>query len=187
MTSARLREAVEADFSAIQAVYAHHVTHGFGTFEESPPDVAEMARRWQKVTEAGLPYVVCEDDGRVVGFAYAGPYRPRRAYRFSVENSVYVAPDGMRRGYGRLMLSALIERCTASGYRRMVAVIGDRNNQGSIGLHRTLGFEQAGHLPSVGFKHGQWVDVIIMQRALGDGDATVPADEPSGPGSTALA
>jgi L-amino acid N-acyltransferase YncA len=176
MTIPVVRDAAEEDLPAIQAIYSHHVLHGLGTFELDPPPVAEMTRRWQGVTEQGMPYLVSVDDGRVTGYAYAGPYRPRPAYRFAVENSVYIAPDGARRGYGRLLVSALIERCTALGHRQMLAVIGDRGNDGSIGLHRSLGFEEVGSLPAVGYKHDRWVDVVIMQRALGPG-ATVPPEE----------
>jgi len=174
MTNAIQREALIEDMPSIQSIYAHHVLHGLGTFEETPPSVEEMTRRWQSVTALGMPYLVCEDGGVVSGFAYAAPYRPRPAYRYTVEDSVYVAPDAPRRGYGRLLVAALIERCTELGCRQMLAVIGDRGNHGSIELHGTLGFREVGSLPSVGFKHGRWVDVVIMQRALGAGDETDP-------------
>jgi phosphinothricin acetyltransferase len=160
--------------AAIQAIYADHVRHGLGSFEETPPDRAEITRRWRSATGEGLPYLVCLAGDQVVGFAYAGRYRPRPAYRHSVEDSVYVASDAGRRGYGRMMLSALIDRCTEIGFRQMIAVIGDRENHGSIGLHAALGFVETGHLPAIGFKHGRWVDVVIMQRALGAGSATLP-------------
>ena len=177
MTDHRLRQVEEADFAAIQAIYAHHVRHGLGTFEETPPDTAELVRRWRAVRAAGLPYLVAAPaDGAVLGFAYAAPYRPRRAYRFAVEDSVYIAPDQPRRGTGRALVSALIDDCTGLGMRQMVAVIGDRDNHGSIGLHAGLGFERVGHLPAVGFKLGRWVDVVIMQRALGPGAETPPSD-----------
>jgi phosphinothricin acetyltransferase len=175
MSDPVLRTAAESDVPAIQAIYAHHVTHGLGSFEETPPDLAEISRRRADVDVAGLPYLVCAAAGAVVGFAYAAPYRPRPAYRYSVEDSVYVAPGCARQGHGRRLVAALIERCTALGYRQMLAVIGDRDNHGSIGLHRALGFREVGHLPAVGFKHGRWVDVVMMQRALGDGDRTKPA------------
>jgi phosphinothricin acetyltransferase len=174
MSDLLVRGVEPGDMPAVQAIYAHHVTHGLGSFEETPPTLEEMARRRQAVVGAGLPYLVCVAAGEVAGFAYAAPYRPRPAYRYSVEDSVYVAPGLARRGCGRRLLSALIERCTALGYRQMVAVIGDRGNQGSTGLHRSLGFREVGHLPAVGFKHGRWVDVVLMQRALGDGDGSKP-------------
>jgi phosphinothricin acetyltransferase len=175
MSELLVRSAEPEDMTAVQAIYAHHVTHGLGSFEETPPSLEEMNRRRQAIVEAGLPYLVCVAEGTIVGFAYAGLYRPRRAYRYSVEDSVYVAPGLGRRSCGRRLLSALIERCAALGYRQMLAVIGDRDNHGSTGLHRSLGFREVGHLPSVGFKHGRWVDVVVMQRTLGDGDRSNPA------------
>jgi phosphinothricin acetyltransferase len=174
MSELLVRSAEPEDMTAVQAIYAHHVTHGLGSFEETPPSLEEMNRRCQAIVEAGLPYLVCVAEGTIVGFAYAGLYRPRPAYRYSVEDSVYVAPGLGRRGCGRRLLSALIERCAALGYRQMLAVIGDRDNHGSTGLHRSLGFREVGHLPSVGFKHGRWVDVVVMQRTLGDGDRSNP-------------
>jgi phosphinothricin acetyltransferase len=144
-----------------------------------------MARRWRDVTAQGMPYLVCTDGGAVTGYAYVAPYRPRPAYRFAVENSVYVQPDGARRGYGRRLVVDLIDRCTAMGHRQMVAVIGDRGNAGSIGLHASLGFREIGCLPSVGFKLGRWVDVVLMQRALGPGDTTPPGEITLQPGATA--
>lgn len=169
-----IRDAGEPDFAAIQAIYGHHVLHGFGSFEQTPPDSAEMIGRWRAVRAAGLPYLVAETDGEVAGFAYAAPYRPRPAYRFSVEDSVYVAPGRQRHGLGRRLLAPLIARCKALGYRQMVAVIGDRQNDGSIGLHAALGFREIGCLHAIGFKHGRWVDVVLMQRVLGPGDASPP-------------
>jgi len=175
MTDSALRTAALDDLPAVQAIYAHHVLHGLGTFEETPPSLDEMTRRWRTTIDAGMPYLVCVADGTVMGFAYAGLYRPRQAYRYSVEDSVYVAPGAARRGYGRRLVGTLIERCTALGHRQMLAVIGDRDNHGSIGLHRNLGFTEVGHFPSVGFKLGRWVDVVVMQHPLGDGDRTLPA------------
>lgn len=177
MPNLRLRDAEEADFGAIQAIYAHHVLHGLGSFEETPPETAELLRRWRSVRDAGLPYLVCtpeDDGGAIAGFAYAAPYRPRPAYRYAVEDSVYVDPDRPRRGIGRRLLSALIARCTELGMRQMIAVIGDSRNHGSIGLHASLGFAQVGCLPAVGFKHGRWVDVALMQLPLGVGAETLP-------------
>jgi len=174
MPDTQIRDARETDFAAIQEIYGHHVIHGTGSFEESPPDRAEMLRRWREVCAAGLPYLVCETDGALAGFAYAAPYRTRRAYRFSVEDSVYVAPDRQRQGVGRRLLPPLIERCEALGYRQIVAVIGDRQNHGSIGLHAAFGFREIGCLHAIGFKHGRWLDVVLMQRGLGPGDHTPP-------------
>lgn len=162
------------DLPAIQVIYAHHVTHGFGSFEEVPPDVDEMAARRLALVERGLPHLVAEADGRVLGYAHAGPYRPRPAYRFTVEDSVYVAPEAVRRGVGRALLAALVEICEAGPWRQMVAVIGDRGNTASVALHAALGFHEAGHLKAVGFKLGRWVDVVIMQRAIGAGDGHDP-------------
>jgi L-amino acid N-acyltransferase YncA len=169
-----VRDATSEDAAAIAAIYAHHVSHGLATFEETPPGPAEMERRVAAVVERALPYLVAELEGIVRGFAYAAPYRARPAYRFSVENSVYVEPTATRLGLGRKLLDAVVTRCTALGYRQMVAVIGDSANAGSIGLHAALGFRQAGVLRATGFKHGRWVDTVIMQRQLGDGDATLP-------------
>jgi phosphinothricin acetyltransferase len=170
-------DAAETDLPAIQAIYAHHVLHGVASFEEVPPQVAELAARRAAVLAQGLPYLVAEIGGRVVGYAYAGAYRPRPAYRHTIEDSVYVA-DGMAgRGIGRALLAALIRRCEAGPWRQMVAVIGDSGNAGSIALHEALGFRRAGVLQSAGFKFGRWVDSVLMQRALGPGDTTLPAPD----------
>ena len=177
----RVREACTEDLQSIAAIYAHHVRHGLASFEETPPDVAEIGRRFEALVGAGLPYLAAEiGEGIVAGYAHAGPYRPRPAYRFTVENSVYVAPDSARRGIGRALLGELIRRCTALGYRRMVAIIGDSENHPSIRLHDTFGFSHAGTLPSVGFKFGRWVDSVIMQRPLGTGDENTPGAPPTG-------
>jgi phosphinothricin acetyltransferase len=171
---ALVRPSTEADLSAIQAIYARHVLTGFASFEEVPPDLAEMARRRAEVAGRGLPHLVADVDGRVLGFAYAGPYRARTAYRFTVEDSVYVAAEAAGRGLGRLMLAALIRDCEAWGARQMVAVIGDSGNLGSIRLHAQAGFREAGRLRAVGFKLGRWVDSVLMQRPLGPGEDTPP-------------
>lgn len=169
-----IRDAAADDMAAVQAIYAHHVRRGLASFEIEPPDVAEMARRRQAIVGHGLPYLVAAADGRVLGYAYAGPYRPRPAYRFTLEDSVYIADGFAGRGIGRRLLAELIERCTRLGYRQMVAVIGDSQNSPSIRLHERLGFVRAGVIRSAGFKHGRWVDSVIMQRALGEGDSTLP-------------
>jgi phosphinothricin acetyltransferase len=170
-----IRASTEADLEAIAAIYAHHVVHGLGSFEETPPSREELSRRRTEVLGRGLPYLVAaEGSGKVLGYAYAGPYRARSAYRHAVENSVYVAPDAARRGVGRRLLAALIARCEAAGFRQMVAVIGDSGNAGSIGLHQALGFRRVGTLEAIGWKHGRWVDSVLMQRVLGRGGDSPP-------------
>lgn len=171
-----LRDACADDAPAIQKIYATHVLTGLASFEEVPPDTPEMARRMAVIQEQGLPYVVAEGDGRIGGYAYASPFRARSAYRYTVEDSVYISNDALRLGLGRILLSEVIERCTAAGYRQMIAVIGDSENQGSIGLHTHLGFATVGTMPAVGFKFGRWVDAVRMQRALGPG-ANAPPDD----------
>jgi len=171
-----LRDARDSDMPAIQAIYAHHVRTGLASFEETPPDVEEMRRRRADILARGLPYVVVECGTQIGGYAYAGPYRTRSAYRFSVEDSVYVAPGLTGKGIGRLALAEIIERCRAAGLRQMVAVIGDSANTGSIVLHERLGFRRAGVLTAVGFKFGRWVDSVLMQRALGPGDENLPTE-----------
>ncbi len=170
----RIRPACEADMAAVQAIYAHHVLTGLASFEEVPPDVAEMAARRAKVTGRGLPYLVAEAADGVLGYAYAAPFRDRVAYRYSLEDSVYVAPAAAGRGVGSALLAELIIRCGDLGYRQMVAVIGDSANAASIGLHAKMGFEMAGRLVSIGFKFGRWVDSVYMRRPLGPGDGTPP-------------
>lgn len=172
-TGPRIRASVAADGDAIAAIYAHEVREGLGTFELEPPDTAEMLRRRAGLVEAGFPHLVAEIDGAVAGYAYAGPFRPRPAYRFSVEDSVYVADWARRRGVGRTLLGALIEACAAHDTRQMVAMISDTSG-GSVALHDACGFARAGVLPAVGRKFDRWVDVVVMQRALGPGASTPP-------------
>lgn len=174
-----IRAATTDDAEALAAIYGHHVLHGFGTFEEEPPSAAEMDNRRAAIAARGLPYLVAEDAGRVLGFAYAGPFRPRQAYRYTLEDSVYIAPDAVGRGVGKAVLSAVIAACEALGIRQLVAVIGDSGNAASIGLHRSLGFVDAGVGRSFGWKHGRWVDIVWMQKALNGGDQTAP----DGPGA----
>lgn len=169
-----IRDATKADAPALAAIYGHDVLHGFGTFEEDPPSAAEMDARRRAVQDKGLPYLVAERDGKVLGFAYAGPFRPRAAYRYTLEDSVYVDPAAHGQGVGRAVLSAVIEACEKLGIRQLMAVIGDSGNAGSVGLHRSLGFEQTGVGRSVGYKHGRWVDIVHMQKALNGGDASAP-------------
>ena len=170
-----VRAATPADAPAVAALYEHHVLHGTATFEETPPSADDIAERIQAVLDKGLPWIVVEDDGRLVAYAYAAPYHRRSAYRYTAENSVYVAHDVQRRGYGRAALTAVIAACQTAGLRRLVAVIGDSHNGGSIALHRTLGFAPCGALPSVGFKFGRWLDVVLMQLPLNGGDADLPS------------
>ena len=171
-----VRDATDADMAAVQAIYAHHVRHGLASFEEVPPTTAELASRRVAVLQLGLPYLVAARDGRVVGYSYASLYRPRSAYRFTLEDSVYVAEGHGGLGIGSALLERLIARCETGRWRQMIAVIGDSGNAGSIALHRRFGFRPAGTLASVGFKLGRWVDSVLMQRALGTGDAMPPAD-----------
>ncbi len=169
-----IRPSRDSDMPAVHRIYAHHVTHGFGSFEEEPPDLAELTRRRADYLARGLPYFVAEADGRVVGYAYAGPWRTRSAYRYTVENSIYVDPAATRGGIGRKLLTALVDACTALGYRQMIAVIGDSGNAASIKVHEACGFVLAGNLRNVGRKRGRWLDSVMMQRTLGEGATTEP-------------
>ncbi len=192
----RVRDARRGDLAGIREIYAHHVLHGLASFEEEPPDLAEVTRRFEATLAHGLPYLAAEAEvagpgaggpgaggpgaggpgaePALRGYAYAGPYRARPAYRHTVENSVYVAPGLEGRGIGRALLEELIRRCTALGFRQMIAVIGDSGHLPSIKFHESLGFREAGHLRSVGFKFERWVDIVILQRPLGPGDASLP-------------
>lgn len=172
-----IRPAIPADIPAITRIYAHAVTHGTASFELEPPDEAEMTRRQRALLDGGFPYLVAESGGAIAGYAYAGAYRPRRAYRFSVEDSIYIAPEAHRRGIGRLLLDALIADATARGFRQMIAVIGDEAQTPSIELHRAAGFRMIGAIESVGYKHGRWLATVLMQRALGEGAGTPPAQD----------
>jgi phosphinothricin acetyltransferase len=169
-----VRPSLDTDIPAITAIYAHAVEHGTASFELVAPHGAEMARRRAALIEGDFPYLVAEQGGVVLGYAYAGPYRPRPAYRSTVEDSIYVAPETQRTGIGRLLLERLIEACEARDFRLMVAVIGDAESHGSIGLHRGLGFEMVGVLPGIGYKHGRWLASVLMQRPLGPGATTPP-------------
>ena len=171
-----VRDARDADMAAVAAIYAHHVVHGLATFEEVPPSIVEIAARRASVVAQGLPYLVAEHAGAVAGYCYATAYRPRPAYRYAVEDSVYVADGLAARGIGAALLAELIARCEAGPWRQMIAIIGDSDNAGSIALHRRLGFAHVGTLRSVGFKLGRWVDSVVMQRALGPGDAEAPGE-----------
>ena len=175
MTRFSIRDCRAEDIPAIAAIYGHWVAAGLASFELSPPSVDEMAERREAVLAGGFPYIVAEgQDGRVLGYAYATPWRARPAYRFACENSVYVDKDVGRGGLGRALMRALIERCTQKGLRLMVAVIGDSGNAPSIGLHKACGFDMVGVLPAIGWKFDRWVDTVLMTRALGEGATTPP-------------
>jgi L-amino acid N-acyltransferase YncA len=172
-----IRPATLADIPAITRIYAHAVEHGTASFELKAPDEAEMARRMAELTAGNFPYLVATIDGAVGGYAYAGPYRARPAYRFTVENSVYVATEIHRRGVGKALLDALIDACTELGYRLMVAVIGDSNQAASIGVHLAAGFSHVGVLENIGYKFDRWLDTVLMQRALGPGATAPPGSD----------
>ena len=176
MSTLEIRPAIEADLPFITAIYEHAVRYGTATFELIPPELAEMTRRFRVLIDGGFPYFVATLDGQVVGYAYAGAYRPRPAYRFTVENSVYLEPAIQRRGIGLQLMQRLIGECEARGYRQMIAVIGDSANAGSVGVHTRCGFQMIGTHPDVGFKFGRWLDTVMMQRALGEGATTLPEE-----------
>ncbi len=166
-----IRPTTPADIPAITAIYAHAVRTGTATFELEPPDEAEMLRRYDKLRAGGFPYIVAEIDGQVVGYAYAGPFRERAAYRFTVEDSIYISPDRQKLGVGKALMAELIRLSTEAGFRQMLAVIGDSAQAGSIALHKACGFEHAGVFKSVGYKFGRWLDTVQMQLPLGKGDS----------------
>jgi len=174
MSAPHVRPATPADIPAITRIYAHAVRHGTASFELEAPDEAEMTRRQRALLDGGYPYLVAEIDGSVAGYAYAGPYRTRPAYRFSVENSIYVAPEAHRRGIGRVLLDALIVESEMRGYRLMIAVIGDSAQTPSIALHRAAGFKMVGAFEGVGYKFDRWLDSVLMQRPLGKGSSAPP-------------
>jgi len=169
-----IRDAAEVDIRAVQQIYAFHVLHGLATFEESPPTLDDHLARRSAILNAGLPFLIASMQQEIVGYTYATSYRPRPAYRYTIEDSVYVANGFQGRGIGAALLSALIQRCEAGSWRQMIAVIGDSGNIGSIALHKRFGFVHVGTLKDVGFKLGQWVDTVLMQRALAQGDAARP-------------
>ena len=177
MSSPEIRPAIEADLAFVTEIYAHAVLHGTATFELTPPDLAEMTQRYRVLMDGTFPYLVAVLDGIVVGYAYAGAYRPRPAYRFTVENSIYLDPAIHRRGIGMKLMRRLIDDCETRGYRQMIAVIGDSANAGSIGLHSACGFQMIGTHPNVGLKFGRWLDTVMMQLALGEGAKTLPPQD----------
>ena len=170
-----VRAAAQGDLVAIQAIYAHHVLRGLATFEEMPPDVEEMRRRHADVTARGLPYLVAVQRSEVLGYGYCAPYRARSAYRYALEDSIYIKDGHLGKGIGTQLLTELLRICEGLGYRQVIAVIGDSANAGSVGLHARLGFLRVGTLRSTGYKFGRWVDSVLMQRPLGPGDGTPPA------------
>jgi L-amino acid N-acyltransferase YncA len=169
-----LRSSTDADIPAITAIYAHHVTHGTGTFETTPPSETDMAARRADVLAKGLPYLVAELDGRVLGFAYCQWFKPRPAYRFSAEDSIYLDPDAAGQRIGNKLLSELARQAEAAGVRKLIAVIGDSNNARSIGVHRAVGFRHVGTIESSGWKFGRWLDIVLMDKFLGEGNRTPP-------------
>jgi len=173
-----VRPSTEADLQEIQQIYAHHVTRGTATFETAPPDVEELSRRRASILSDGLPYLVAEAEGQITGYAYASRYRPRPAYRFTIEDSIYIHPEHVGKGIGRLLLSELIAQCEQGPWRQMIAVIGDSANVPSIRLHEALGFRHVGIFHAVGWKFERWLDTVLMQRSLGTGDQTAPVGLP---------
>jgi len=170
-----VRSAAQGDLAAIQSIYAHHVLHGLATFEEVPPDVEEMRRRWQDLAGRGLPYLVAVERSEILGYGYCAPYRARSAYRFALEDSVYVKDGHFGKGIGSRILGDLVRICEGLDYRQVIAVIGDSANTASIGLHARHGFLRVGTLRSSGYKVGRWVDTVLMQRPLGPGDGEPPS------------
>jgi L-amino acid N-acyltransferase YncA len=171
-----IRPSRDDDIDAIARIYSHHVLHGTGTFETTPPSAADMAARRADVLAKGLPWLVLEDGGAVLGFAYGNWFKPRPAYRFSAEDSIYMAPEAAGQGLGRALLAELLAALERAGVRRVMAVIGDSANAGSVGVHRALGFEPAGVIPACGWKFDRWLDIMLMQKPLGAGDSTPPKD-----------
>ncbi len=173
-----IRASLDADIPAITAIYAHHVLNSTGTFETDAPSLQDMTNRRADVLGKGLPYLVAVEDGQVVGFAYGNWFKPRPAYRYSVEDSIYLAPGQHSKGLGRALLAELMARCEAVGIRKMMAIVGDSANAASVGVHLALGFEQVGKIDACGWKFGAWRDIVIMQKTLGLGDTQPPVDMP---------
>jgi phosphinothricin acetyltransferase len=169
-----IRDATVQDIPALAAIYAHHVLYGFGTFDAVSPTVGEFEAKWQGIVALGLPFLAAEMEGDILGYAYASQFRPRPGYRYTVEDSVYVRDDQRGKGIGSMLLGSLLSRCEAVGARQVVAVIGDSLNAGSIGLHRKFGFDHSGTVRSAGFKHGRWVDIVMMQKPTNGGDRSLP-------------
>jgi len=172
-----IRPSRESDVPEIAAIYAHHVLSGTGTFETTPPTLDEMVARRADVLSKGFPYIVMESEGRVVGYAYCQWFKPRPAYRFAAEDSIYMHPDAAGKGLGKVLLAELVRQAEAAGLRKLIAVIGDSANAGSIGVHSALGFTPVGKIQSCGWKFGRWLDIVMMEKAIGDGDTAPPASE----------
>ena len=177
MSAPEIRPTLEADLPAITAIYQQAVREGTATFELEPPDLTEMTRRYRTLIDGGYPYFVAILDGRVAGYAYAGAYRPRPAYRFSAEDSIYLHPDAAGQGLGKQLLAALAAQAEAAGIRKLIAVIGDSANAGSVGVHRVCGFRPAGAIHSCGWKFDRWLDIVLMERTVGPGDTAPPPQE----------
>jgi L-amino acid N-acyltransferase YncA len=173
-----LRPSTDADLAAITAIYAHHVLHGTGTFETTPPTETEMATRRAEVLARGLPYLVAENEGRVIGFAYCQWFKPRPAYRYSAEDSIYLDPDAAGQRIGNKLLAQLVKHAEAAGVRKLIAVIGDSGNVPSIGVHRSMGFRHVGTIESCGWKFGRWLDIVLMDKSIGEGSRTAPEAAP---------
>ncbi|MFN3494714.1 MAG: GNAT family N-acetyltransferase [Hydrogenophaga sp.] len=171
-----IRPSIDDDLDAITRIYAHHVLHGTGTFETTPPSMQDMTGRRADVLGKGLPWLVLEEDARVLGFAYGNWFKPRPAYRFSVEDSIYMAPEAAGKGWGKALLAELLAALERGGVRKVMAVIGDSANTGSIGVHRALGFERVGVVESCGWKFDRWLDIVLMQKTIGAGDSAPPVD-----------
>jgi len=169
-----IRDSQDADLPHIARIYGHHVQHGTGTFETEPPSVQDMSTRRADVLGKGLPWLALEHEGTVQGFAYANWFRPRAAFRYAVEDSIYLAPEAAGKGWGRALLTELLARCERAGMRKAIAVIGDSANAGSIGLHKALGFEHTGTVTACGWKFGRWLDIVLMEKTLGAGDRSAP-------------
>ena len=178
MSPANIRPATNDDIPAAAAIYAEAVENGTGSFELKPPTPAEMARRFKELVEAGYPWLVAENGGTIVGFAYAGPYRERPAYRHTVQDAIYLAPSARGQGVGRALLAAVIDEAERLGFRQMIGIVGDSANRASIQLHASLGFMPIGVLHDVGWKHGRWLDTVMMQLSLGKGALDPPDGEP---------
>ena len=173
-----IRPSCDEDIAAITAIYAHHVLHGTGTFETEAPGTSHIAARRANVLSKGLPYLVAVQDGEIAGFAYGNWFKPRPAYRYSVEDSIYLTPDLQRKGLGRALLAELLACCEAAGIRKVMAIVGDSANAGSVGVHRAVGFTQVGTIDACGWKFGAWRDIVIMQKTLGPGDTQPPLELP---------
>jgi phosphinothricin acetyltransferase len=172
----KIVNAEEKHIPAIRDIYAHHVLHGTGSFETDPPDTHEMLTRLEKIRSLGLPWVVALQEDKIIGYCYLTRYRERYAYRYTLEDSIYIDPAAQRQGVGKALLRHVIDWAETQGYRQLIAIVGDSNNQGSLKVHQQVGFTEIGTLKDIGFKHGRWLDTVLMQRNLGEGNSTLPPD-----------